>query len=184
MSIDTIQILTPILIVAIVALIVVRLTFSTAARVGDALVTPIVFVVIGALIGISSGMIWLVDQDGRVTIDKGVLLVVCGAPLGLLAGVIAQRVYSRLHRSKATAFVLVVMLLSGSIGASLGWIMGGGSAGSAAGYETADEYKHDLEQWSTSGMMDGVLIGSGIGFLLGLSEVLLHRRRATGCHSL
>jgi hypothetical protein len=169
MSTSDVCILTPILLATIAALIVIRLTFRNAATARDALITPAVFAVCGALIGISIGMIWLADREGRVTIEKGVLVLGCGASLGALAGVGAKKVYPRLKWGKAAGFVLVTMVLGGSIGAPIGWLAG--NMGARKVYE--------IEELSTSRMMWGIAIGSGVGFLLGLSEVLFRRRGAT-----
>jgi len=51
----------------------------------------------------------------------------------------------------------------------LGWI---------AGYEGARN-SDEFEVFSTRRMMWGIAFGSGVGLLLGLSEVLLRRRGAT-----
>ena len=166
MSNDDVKILTPILLATIAALVAIRLTFRNAANARAAMFSPAVFAICGALIGISIGMIWLSDREGRVEIGYGFLMVFCGASLGFMLGAVAKNVYSKLNRGKATAFVLVTMLLGGSIGAPIGWLVG----------EIKDG---PFEEFRTSGMVRGTTIGSLVGLLLGLSEVLFRRRGTT-----
>ena len=148
-----------------VALVVIHLTFRNALNAREALFTPAVFAACGALTGISIGMIGLSDREGRVTIDKGILLVVCGTILGALAGAGAKQVYSRLNRGRVFAFVLMMTLIGGSIGSPLGWIKG-----------SLDDMHEDGIR--SHAMLLGVAAGSGIGLILGLFEVILHRRGA------
>lgn len=177
MSIDPILALT--LLAAIAALFAIRLTFRNAATARDALFTPTVFAICGGLIGIAVGMIWLADREGRVTIDKGAMLLTGGICLGSLAGAGARNVYSRLNRGKAAAFVLMMMLLGGSIGAPIGWLAGAGGAGGASNYELKSDYEHALKELSRQRMLWGILFGSGIGLFLGFTELLFRRRGAT-----
>ena len=160
MSTDPILVLS--LIGMIAALVAIRLTFRNAASVRDAVMSPAVFAVCGALIGISVGMIWLSDREGRVTIDKGMLLLFCGASLGALVGAGARNVYPRLNRSKTATLVIVMMLLGASVGSPLGWIVG-----------SMDEM-HD-QGIRIHKMLLGLAIGSSIGLSLGLFEVSFRR---------
>jgi hypothetical protein len=169
MSHDDVCILTPILLAAITALIVIRQTFRSTSTARDAVVTPPGFAVIGGLAGISVGMIWLSDDTGRVVIEKGVPALLCGIVVGTAVGFGAREVYSRLRQGKAFVYVLVVTLLGASIGAPVGWLAGSTRA--------RNVYEH--QQMSMSGMMWGIVIGSGVGFLVGLPEVLFRRSEAT-----
>jgi membrane protein CcdC involved in cytochrome C biogenesis len=175
---DTTGILIPIGIAAIGALIAIRLTFRNAPSPRDALFTPPVFAACGALIGISIGMLWAADREGRVVIEKGMLALVCGTSLGALAGVGAQTVYQRLNRGKAAVFVLVMMLVGGSIGAPIGWVVGSLTEPSAGQFDLAGDFEHYRQRWWASRMMWGTAIGSGVGLLLGLPEVVFRRRGA------
>jgi hypothetical protein len=168
MSHDDITILTPILLMALGALIVTRLTFRNAGPALGAIITPPVFAVIGGLVGISAGMIWLSDSEGRVTIDKGILVLLCGSAAGAVIGVGARVVYCKLRRGKTVAIVLVVMLLGACIGAPIGWLV----------VDISTKGAHD-GRICLSGMARGVAIGSAIGLLLGLPEVLFRRGGVT-----
>ena len=179
MSTSDACILTPILLTTIGALIAIRVTFRNAVTVRDAVFGPVVFGVCGALIGISIGMVWFADREGRVRIEEGLLLLLCGAGLGGLVGAAAKRVYPRLNRGKAAAFVLVVALLGGSIGAPIGWVVGSVDTAGASEYDTRSDSEQALKRWTRRQMMWGIGIGSGIGLLLGLATVMFQRRGAT-----
>jgi len=168
---DTAGILIPVLSGAVAALIGIRLTFRRAATARDALLTPLVFAICGGLVGISSGMIWVADREGRVTIEKGMAFLICGATAGAMVGGVARNYCLRMNRGKATISVLVVAILGGSIGAPLGWIEGD--------VESRMNGEFEREQLSASRMMWGAVIGSCVGLLVGLSETLLRRRGVT-----
>ena len=167
MSIDDIWILTLSLGSAIGGVIAIHATFRHAGPTRDAVITPPVFAVVGGLIGISIGMIWLSDTAGNVKLETGVPLLIGGLFFGAVAGAGLKAIYSRMGRGKAVVFILVVTILAGRIGAPIGWV---------AGFITEFGYR---EQVSVSRMMWGAIIGAGVGFLLGLSEVLFRRRGAT-----
>jgi hypothetical protein len=169
MSIEAI-VLTAILVPTIVGAIGFRIHFRHASTLGDAVVTPPVFAVCGTLVGISIGMIWfqLGPNSGRVPLETSCPIAFLGASVGALTGVWARHIYQRLQRGKTIAILLVVTLLAGSIGAPSGWIIGD---------LTPKEDAH--EQLRTSWMVGGLVIGSGIGFLLGLSELVLRRKGLT-----
>ena len=166
MSTDTIEILTPILLGAIAVVVAVRWTFRNASTAHDALISPPVFAICGSSIGISFGMVWFADQEGRVVIEKGMLGLVGGGFLGMMAGAAAKDRYARLKRGKAAAFVLTMVLLGGSIGAPIGWLVGNVTA-----------IGIDREQVSIDRMMRGIAIGSGVGLLLAMSDLVFRMRR-------
>lgn len=168
MSTDDAVILTLSFGTAIGAVIAVHVTFRRAAGARDAVMTPTIFAVGDGLIGIAIGMIWRSNGDGRVTLEDGFPLLLGGLFVGGIAGTGVREWYLKSGRGKAHAFVLVVTLLAASIGAPIGWIVG--PFGTGFGYS---------EQASSSGMMWGAVIGAGMGFLLGLSEVLFRGRGAT-----
>lgn len=159
----------------IAALVAMRLTFRNAANVRDAVISPTVFAVCGALIAISIGMIWLSDSDGRVTIDKGMVRVVLGTCLGAWVGAGARNIYLRVDRGKIAAFLLVTTILAGSIGTTIGWLFG--EVGGQNGWIVRPN--DSQEEYRMIGMTWGLAIGSGIGVVFGLSEVVFHRRGAT-----
>lgn len=179
MSTDDASVLIPTLFATIAALVVIRLTFRHAATARDALISPAVFAACGGLIGISVGMIWFSNQDGRVVIEDGFRLLMCGSILGVVAGVGARRIYSRLKRGRSAAYILAMMLLVGSIGAPVGWIAGEATAPRAGEWTDAADYDYDLKLWRASRMRWGIAIGSGVGLLVGLSDVVFRRRGAT-----
>ena len=90
----TIAILTTALLATIAAVVAVRLTFRKAASICEAVISPVVFAMFGALIAISVGMIWFADyqREGRVDIEIGFTEVVVGVCLGMWTGASAEKV--------------------------------------------------------------------------------------------
>jgi ABC-type xylose transport system permease subunit len=161
----------------IMALIAVRLTFRYSPNPRAALFSPTVFAACGELIGISSGMIWWSDKTGRVDIDKGMTVVACGGFLGAMIGAIAMIHYPSMKQGKTTVFLLMMMFLGGCIGAPIGWLAGHEPV--AGDFETNADFELATARLTSSRMIWGTAIGSGIGLLVGLSEVLFRRRGVT-----
>lgn len=179
MSSDDVVILTLTVGPAICGVIAIRLLFRHSATTGTAVVTPQVFAIIGGLVGISFGMVFFADPNGRVVIETGSFFLVGGICLGAWVGAVARKTYARMNRGRSAVFILVVTLLGGSIGAPIGWIVGDINAPRAVSYDTIEGYYRARDQISASRMMLGSAIGSGVGFLLGLTEIAFRRRGAT-----
>lgn len=172
MSSDDAAILTFTVGPAIAGVIAIRLLFRHSATTGAAVVTPQVFAIIGGLVGMAVGMVLFHDREselGRVDIAIGALALICGLIVGSLLGSGASRLYSRLNRGRTALFLLTVTFLGGSIGAPIGWLAG----------SLNPQTQAELEQLTTGRMMWGTAIGSGVGLILGLTEIVFRRRGAT-----
>jgi outer membrane lipoprotein SlyB len=150
------------LFLAVVAVVAIRQQFRSARNAREALVSPEVFAIAGALLGISAGMVWFVDRSyRRINIEQGSMHALLGAVVGGLVGVGVEAGYSRLRRAKIIVAVLTLMLLAGSIGAPIGWLYG----------DIAANPPVEVDQSARRGMMWGAVIGCFVGLALGLLEV-------------
>jgi hypothetical protein len=149
--------------------------FEEAPDVRTAVVGPPVFAVIGALLGISMGMMWLwgdaaTSWQGRISIGQGVAHALAGAAIGGVVGIGAKAIFARFSRTRVIGVVLTLMLLAASIGAPAGWLYGDVSVRNAG----------EAEQLTRSGMMWGSGIGCFVGFAIGLFEVCFGGRFPKG----
>jgi hypothetical protein len=145
-------------------LAVIHRTFLRASSPRDAIVTPEVYAICGALVGISTGMIWLVDNNGRVALEKGFLALACGACVGAVAGGVTREYYSKLSRGKVAIFLLSMAVLGGSVSAPIGWISGDVAATVAGNPNRAE--------LCASRMLISILFGATIALLLAIQDLL------------
>jgi hypothetical protein len=154
---------------AVIVAVAMHQHFSQAADVREALVDPKVFAIVGALVGISVGMVWFVDERyRRIYIEQGILHVLAGVAVGGLLGVGVKAGFSRLRRTRIVVVVLTLMLLGGSIGAPIGWLYGDISVNASV----------MAEENARLGMMWGAVIGCSVGLALGVLELWRGARRA------
>jgi hypothetical protein len=162
-----VDILVSFLVGAVVIVILMHLHFRNAPDMRVAVVSPPVFAVIGALLGISVGMIWFLDGERTVFIEYGVMRALAGAALGGFVGVGAKAAFAMLGRAKIVAVVLTLMLVGASIGSPLGWCYG-------AVVDPAE-----VRGLTQKGMIWGAAIGCLVGLVLGLFEACFGGGRRT-----
>jgi hypothetical protein len=165
---------------AVVIALLMHLHFKDVPDVRGAVVGPSVFAVIGALIGISVGMMWLWVEtekawEGRIYIDRGVLNAFVGGAVGAIVGTGAKVIFDRFPRTRAVGVVFTLMLLAASIGAPTGWLYG-----EVFRHRKADGAVVEAVRSTQSGMMWGSAFGCAVGFALGLFEVSRGHRLAEG----
>jgi hypothetical protein len=116
----------------------------------------------GAALGVCVGMLRNSGQFPEpISMTQSVPLVLVGGLLGLFVGVAvtwALRPWPRVWRC---AVLFAMLMLSTSLGAQVGWVMGDRAT------ERVTQHKAKT--------LDGMGIGSAIGFLIGLGAVLLYR---------
>ncbi len=165
--------------VAVVSAILMRLHFRNAPDVRSALIGPPVFAVIGALIGISAGMMWLWvgaegggGWEGRIHLEQGVANVVVGTAVGGVMGIGALAIGTRYPRTRVVVVVLTLMLLTTSMGAPIGWLYG-----DLRRHRMADDPATEAVRSTQNGMMWGSAIGCAVGLSIGLLEAVFGKQR-------
>ena len=153
---------------AVVIVILMHLHFRNAPDMRVAVVSPPVFAVIGALLGISVGMIWFLDGERTIFIEYGVMRALVGAAVGGFVGVGAKAAFAMLGRAKIVAVVLTLMLVGASIGSPLGWCYG------------AVVDPTEVRGLTQKGMIWGAAVGCLVGLVLGLFEARSGSRRHKG----
>lgn len=133
------------------------------------LVWPFASTVIGSAAGICWAMIFRqeVQERAHVYLDDSVPCLIRGGVAGCLFGFLVCAICARWPRLLPAAAVLAATLLRIGIMAPLGWF-----AGDMAAYRQTRE-----------GMAIGAAASAGIGFLIGVAQVLLDlrgRRTAAG----
>jgi hypothetical protein len=120
------------------------------------LLGPVIFGLTGALVGVSTGMLFFQDPEVRaqVYIVDSLPLACGGAFLGGLVGCGVKWAYETRPRVRAAIDVAAVTLLCGSIAAPAGWIVGESLA----------------DRIPRAGMGWGALFGVAAGLLLGTSR--------------
>jgi hypothetical protein len=166
MTLDDLAILIPVLIAAATGVAAVRFTFRFSSSARAALFSPVVFAVCGALIGISLGMLFLSDEEQRVDIGQGMLMVLGGSLAGAAIGALATELHPRMQRGQAAASVFMLMVLGGCVAAPIGWISG----------SVGDRTLYELKKQSEERMGWGFITGMAIGGLSALPEILVRRR--------
>ncbi|MBI1915692.1 MAG: hypothetical protein HYS12_13315 [Planctomycetes bacterium] len=138
----------------------------------DAIIGPGTFALIGAATGVSLGMLVFHDRDewGRVSLVVSCPLAIGGALLGSFFGVLVSSIYHQRPGLRTALSILTVMLLGGSSGAPIGWLLGG-SLGEMP-YPTHE----DFEEATRQAMGSGALIGAISGLFLALLQTLWERR--------
>lgn len=165
---------------AIVVAILMHLHFRNATDVRVAVVSPPVFAVIGTLVGISAGMMWLwvgtkPAWDGRIFIEQGVAHALAGAAVGAIVGTAAKGIFERWSRTRAVGFALTLVLLGTSIGAPIGWLYG-----DIRRHRLEDDATVEAVQSTQSGMLWGAAVGCLVGLTVGLLETRSGSRRHKG----
>ncbi|HSQ54183.1 MAG TPA: hypothetical protein VLM40_00435 [Gemmata sp.] len=151
---------------ALAIAIAMHFHFKNASDMRAALVSPQVYAVIGALLGISMGMIWFWGNDsaawnGQIHLEQGALHAAVGAIGGGLAGMSARAIFANFPRMRVISFILTLVLLGASIGTPIGGIYG-----NIAGQQAVDTARMTL-----NGMIWGGVAGCAVGMVLGLLQV-------------
>jgi hypothetical protein len=163
-----VDILVAFLIGAVVLAVLMHLHFKHASDAWIALVSPQVFAIAGALIGIAVGMVWFPDTRDRIYLENGMLHAVLGAVVGALVGAGIKEVFARLTRARILIVVFSLSLLAGSIGAPIGWVYA----------IVASPYPDHPGQLTTrAGILWGLILGCVVGLVLGLLEACFGKRR-------
>ncbi len=126
----------------------------------------LLFLLIGAAIGISVGMMFFEDQSerGRVHLEVGGTAMTLGAFVGWFIGIPVELLSRWSFRFASIARVIAVALLLGSISAPIGRLYVNLTA------PNIDEY----QRFAPLGMASGAIFGTVVGLVIGL---VAERRR-------
>jgi hypothetical protein len=129
----------------------------------------LLFILIGAAMGISVGMMFFEDHRGhwgRVDIITGGTAMTLGAFVGWLVGIAVELVSRRSSRAASIARVLTAAILVGSISAPLGRLYANVTVRNVVEYQELAPFE----------MAAGAVLGTAFG--LGLGLVAERRRRS------
>jgi hypothetical protein len=134
----------------------------------------IVFLLIGAGVGLCVGMLTHNEPPYRVHLEESMPLVFLGGVLGAFVGCGVTEACIRRPRLIRAAGLISFAMLGTALAAPLGWI-----AGTVVASERLPraDVKEDVQHLPPLGMAVGAWVGCVAGLGLGRVQVLLDRRR-------
>jgi hypothetical protein len=135
---------------------------------------PIIFLLVGAGVGLSVGMLTHNESPFQVHLEDSMPLVFLGAFVGAFVGCGVAATCIRRPRLVRPAGLASITLLGAAVAAPLGWI-----AGTVVASERLPraDVKEDVQHLPPLGMAVGSGVGCVVGLALGGVQLLLDHRR-------
>ncbi len=135
---------------------------------------PIIFLLVGAGVGLSVGMLTHNEPPYRVHLDDSVTWMFLGGFAGVLVGCGIPGACARWPRLVRPLGLASTVLLGAAFAAPLGWIVGTGVASERL---PRAEVEEDVQHLPPLGLAVGAGVGATMGLALGVMQLLWDQRK-------